>query len=138
MAGSAPSAVPSGRAFRGRSARQLGIKAEQIAERFLRSQGLEILHRNFRRRLGELDLVVRHGSDLVVVEVRTRSSERFGGAAASIDSRKRQRIVRATQLLLQRYKELRGMRVRFDVAIVYGAHSTTPRVEWLRAAFMAS
>ena len=138
MAGPDPSAINPARAFRGRSARRLGIKAEHIAERFLRAQGLEILHRNFRRRLGELDLVARHASELVIVEVRTRSSERFGGAAASIDSRKRQRVVRATQLLLQRHKELAGMRLRFDVAIVYNVHSTAPRVEWLRAAFLAS
>jgi len=122
---------------RAHTARELGIKAEQVAASFLRSKGLEILHRNFRRRLGELDLVARDGSELVIVEVRTRSSGRFGGAAASIDSKKRQRVVRATQLLLQRYKELVGMRIRFDVVVIHGARSATPRVEWLRAAFLA-
>jgi putative endonuclease len=125
------------RARRGAAALALGRAAEDIAATFLVSHGLEILHRNFRRRLGELDLVARHGAELVIVEVRTRSSERFGGAAASIDSRKRQRIVRATQLLLQRHKELSGLRVRFDVVIVYGAHAPRMRVEWLRAAFQA-
>jgi len=74
---------------------------------------------------------------LVIVEVRTRSSERFGGAAASIDSWKRQRIVHATQLLLQRYKELARMRVRFDVVLVHDLRMPEPRVEWIRAAFGA-
>lgn len=137
MAGREQPEVHRGRAFRGRRARQLGIEAERIAERFLRAQGLEILHRNFRRRLGELDLVARHGSELVIVEVRTRSSERFGGAAASIDSWKKQRIVHATQLLLQRYKELARMRVRFDVVLVHDLRMPEPRVEWIRAAFGA-
>src|SRR5690242_10755501 len=102
----AESGLLAARRRRAHSARRLGIQAERIAEHFLRSQGLAILHRNFRRRLGELDLVARDGNELVIAEVRTRSSERFGGAAASIDSYKRQRIVRATQLLLQRHKEL--------------------------------
>ena len=125
------------RARRGSAARSLGSAAEHVAATFLASQGLAILHRNFRRRLGELDLVARHGEELVIVEVRTRSSERFGGAAASIGSYKKQRVVRATQLLLQRHKELTGLRVRFDVVIVYDARSAKPSVEWLRAAFLA-
>jgi putative endonuclease len=133
----ASTALRAARGRRGAAALALGRAAEEVAERFLRAQGLEILHRNFRRRLGELDLVARHGSELVIVEVRTRSSERFGGAAASIGAYKRQRIVRAAQLLLQRYKELTRLRVRFDVVIVYDACSTQARVEWLRAAFLA-
>ena len=84
-----------------------------------------------------MDLVARDGSELVIVEVRTRSSERFGGSAASIDSRKRQRIIRATQLLLQRYNELAKMRVRFDVVLVRDIQTAEPRVEWIKAAFGA-
>jgi len=132
-----PSAARAARSRRGAAALSLGRAAEDLAAKFLASQGLEILHRNFRRRLGELDLVARHGSELVIVEVRTRSSERFGGAAASIDSWKRQRIVYATQLLLQRYKELARMRVRFDVVLVHDLRMPEPRVEWIRAAFGA-
>ncbi|MEJ1960386.1 MAG: YraN family protein [Gammaproteobacteria bacterium] len=48
-----------------------------------------MLLRNYRRRSGELDLVARDGDVLIVVEVRTRSTETFGGAAASIDGWKR-------------------------------------------------
>src|SRR5690242_16542648 len=84
-----PTAALAARARRGAAALTLGRAAEDIAAKFLASQGLSILHRNFRRRLGELDLVARDGAELVIVEVRTRSSSKFGGAAASIDSRKR-------------------------------------------------
>jgi putative endonuclease len=131
----ASAAQRTARATRGAAAVPRGRAAEDIAATFLASRGLEVLHRNFRRRLGELDVVARDGDELVIVEVRTRSSDRFGGAAASIDSRKRQKIVYATQLLLQRHKDLARMRVRFDVVLVHDLDAAAPRVEWIKAAF---
>lgn len=91
--------------------------------------------RNFRRRLGEIDLVARDGSVLVIVEVRTRSTQKFGGAAASIDWRKRTRIVRAAHLLLGKHGDYTGMRIRFDVIVVFNALAKNPRVQWIKHAF---
>jgi putative endonuclease len=90
----------------------------------------EIVTRNFTRRGGELDIVARCGELLAVVEVRTRSSERFGGAAASVDARKQRKIILTTQLLLQRYPVLSRCRVRFDVIVV-----RSEGLEWLQGAF---
>ncbi len=120
-----------------RTCRQLGQAAEDIAADFLRRQGLEILSRNFRRRLGELDLIARAGDALVVIEVRTRSSDAYGGAAASIGGRKRRRIIRATLQLLQQDKELARMRVRFDAVVVHDVDAESPRIEWIQHAFTA-
>ena len=64
--------------------RQTGTLAENSAAAFLESQGFTIIARNFQRRIGEIDVVARAGELLVVAEVRTRASDRFGGAAASI------------------------------------------------------
>ena len=64
--------------------RVLGNEAERIAAQFFAAQGLTLVARNFRRRLGELDLIARCGDVLVIAEVRTRSSNAYGGAAASI------------------------------------------------------
>jgi putative endonuclease len=123
---------PTGR----RTAKQLlGAAAEQIAAEYLRAQGLEILDRNFRRRLGELDIIARDGDVLVIAEVRTRSSDRFGGAAASVDSGKQTRLIRAAHQLLQQRRELSKLRVRFDVLVVAEVGRETMRVEWLRHAF---
>jgi putative endonuclease len=122
---------PSGR----RTANQLlGAAAEQAAADFLRAQGLEILDRNFRRRLGELDIIARDGAVLVIAEVRTRSSDQFGGAAASVDLRKQTRLIRAAHQLLQQRREFSKLRVRFDVLVVEVGEES-PRVEWLRHAF---
>lgn len=117
---------------------RLGAAAEDIAAAHLASQGVRVLERNYRRRLGELDLIARHGDVLLIVEVRTRSSDAFGGAAASIDAAKRRRLVYAAQQLLQERKDLARLRVRFDVVLVDGAATSAPRVEWIRHAFDAA
>lgn len=117
---------------------ELGRSAEDIAADHLQAQGLEILKRNFRRRNGELDIVARAGEVLAIVEVRTRSSETFGGAAASVDGWKRHKIIRAAQQLLQQEHSLAKLRVRFDVIVVHGADGDAPRVEWIKHAFDAT
>ncbi len=118
-------------------AQALGARAEQIAADYLQGRGLRILERNYRRRLGEIDLVALENTVLVIAEVRTRSSNAFGGAAASIDWRKQRRIIRASEQLLQKQREYAGLPVRFDVLIVADAKSKAPQVTWLRQAFEA-
>lgn len=115
----------------------IGQAAERAAVEFLQSQGLTILLRNFRRRLGELDVVAREGAVLVIAEVRTRSSDRFGGAAASVGLRKQMRLLRATAQLLQQRKDLAACRIRFDVIIVHAPLSRQAHIEWIRHAFAA-
>jgi len=112
--------------------RQTGALAENSACAFLEAQGFTIVTRNFLRRVGELDIVARAGDLLVVVEVRTRASDEFGGAAASITRGKQRRIAATTSLLLQQFRELRRCRVRFDVILVRNGE-----IEWLRQAFDA-
>lgn len=119
-----------------RTANQLlGAKAEQAAADFLQAQGLQILERNYLRRLGELDIVARDGETLVIAEVRCRSSNRFGGAAASVDTRKRMRLIRAASQLLQQRRDLARLRVRFDVLAVDAVGCETTQVEWIQHAF---
>jgi len=114
---------------------KLGQRAEQLAALQLEKRGAIILLRNYRRRLGELDLVARERDDLVIVEVRTRSSCRYGGAAASVNRAKQRRIVRAAQQLLQEYPQLGKLRIRFDVAVVIDPAGEAPCVDWLPHAF---
>jgi len=109
---------------------RIGQSAEDSAVEFLRSRGLTVLLRNYRGKVGELDIVARDESTLVVVEVRTRSSDRFGGAAASVDSRKQTKIRRAAALLVQRRRDLAALPVRFDV-IAIGPKG----LEWIKHAF---
>jgi len=119
-------------------AQQLGARAEQLADAYLQAQGLTILERNFRRRLGEIDLVALDKGVLVIAEVRTRSSAAFGGAAASVDGRKQRRITRAASQLLQRHRDYAALPVRFDVLIVNQPEAVSPEVNWIRHAFEAT
>ena len=113
--------------------RQTGALAENCACAFLESQGFQIVARNFLRRVGELDIVARDGDLLVVAEVRTRASDRYGGAAASVGRDKQRRIAATTALLLQWQPALRRCRVRFDVLVVRDG-----AIEWLKHAFDCS
>jgi putative endonuclease len=112
-----------------------GRRAEELAADYLRTQGFEILARNYLRRLGELDIVARRAQLLVIAEVRTRASRAYGGAAASIDRRKQQRIARTAAALLQQHAELARLAVRFDVLVVSDPGGQAPQVEWIRHAF---
>jgi len=116
---------------------KVGRAAEDAAVRFLESRGLEVLLRNYRRRLGELDVIARDQDVLVIAEVRTRANDAFGGSAASVGAGKQRRIVRAAAQLLQRRKDLAALRVRFDVIVVREASAPKPRVEWIQHAFAA-
>jgi putative endonuclease len=116
---------------------QSGKRAEELAAQFLRAAGCEILQTNFSRRLGELDIIARHGTVLLLAEVRTRTTSAYGGAAASVDRRKQQRISRAARALLQRRRDLAALPVRFDVIVVSDPGSSTPAIEWIQHAFAA-
>src|ERR1044072_679376 len=74
-----------------------GVAAEELAAAFLQEHGLRIIARNYRCRLGEIDLVALERGTTVFVEVRQRSSSAFGGAAASITARKQARLIRAAR-----------------------------------------
>ena len=113
-----------------------GLRAEDAAAAYLEAQGAHVLLRNYRCRCGELDIVARVGRDeLAIVEVRTRSSDAYGGAAASVDAAKRQRLIRAASRLLQQRKDLARLRARFDVIVVCDPCGDTPRIVWIKHAF---
>ena len=113
--------------------RQRGNAAEDQALAFLQAAGLKLLERNYRtpgRGGGEIDLVMRdRDGTLVFVEVRSRASNAFGGAGASMGAIKQRRIVFAARHYLLRMSV--PPPCRFDVVLVQDS------VQWLKAAFDA-
>ena len=107
-----------------------GRHAEDRAAAFLQQQGLTLIERNYRCRFGEIDLIARDGSTLIFVEVRLRSSDGFGGAAASITAAKRGKLTRAARHYLA--DMARMPTCRFDALLVGGADHS---VEWIKNAF---
>lgn len=106
---------------------------ESRAEKFLRQQGLQSVTRNYRTRLGEIDLIMRDKQTLVFVEVRYRKSNRWGSALESIGYRKQQRLVAAAQDYLS--KTDAETAARFDV-VTYDGQTDKPS-EWISNAFEA-
>ena len=76
------------------TARGLGSYGERMAVRYLTDRGLELLDRNWRCDLGEVDIVARDGGCLVVCEVKTRRSTTFGQPIEAVDHRKLARLRR--------------------------------------------
>jgi putative endonuclease len=111
-----------------------GRKAEDAALQQLQAAGLRLVARNARSRGGEIDLIMRDGGTLVFVEVRSRRSRSHGGALASIDGRKQQRMVRAAQSWLALHPHEAGQPMRFDILAFEGEEAG----HWLRNAIEAS
>lgn len=107
-----------------------GRKAENLARDHLQARGLRMLAANYRCRYGELDLVMRDGAFLVVVEVRSRRSERHGAPEASIGFRKAQRLARSARCFLREHPQFGGMMLRFDVVGILAAGERA-RVRWI-------
>jgi len=124
------------RADGGLDRRARGDGVEAAALEFLQKDGLRLLARNANARGGELDLVMRDGDAVVFVEVRYRASGAFGGGAASVDARKRGKLVHAARLFLHRHPKFADAPCRFDVIDASG-DPDAPRIEWLKDAFRA-
>lgn len=115
--------------------RALGDQAENLALRYLTEHGLVLVQRNFACRLGELDLVMRDGRYLVVVEVRYRSNRSYVAAQLTIDWRKQKKIVRTAAMFLAWHQEFATMPMRFDVVGVDVDSNNDTSISWTRDAF---
>lgn len=113
---------------------RLGQQGENRALEYLTEQGLKLIERNYRCRLGELDLIMRDGECVVIVEVRQRTRGDYGGALASISPAKQRRIIQAARHLLMIKPALAEAPVRFDVVGI----DPQGRTRWIRDAFQAS
>jgi putative endonuclease len=95
---------------------ELGAEAERLACRILRQAGYRIVARNWRTRLGEIDIVARDGDVVVFVEVKARASAGFGGALSAVGPAKRRRIVAAARAFLAQSRC--DLAARFDVVAI--------------------
>jgi putative endonuclease len=113
---------------------QIGALGEQLAVDYLTSQGLTVLARNWRCRYGELDVIAvdTAAGAVVFVEVKTRTSDRFGGVEQAVTPQKVRRLRRLAGLWLA--AQDRGWsKVRIDVVGVRIGRGPTPEITHLRA-----
>ncbi|MEL7185509.1 MAG: YraN family protein [Pseudomonadota bacterium] len=111
----------------------VGARAEQFACNYLQSRGLQLIARNFRRRGGEIDLIMLDRNVLVFVEVRYRASSRFTDPGLTVDIHKQRKLIRTAALFLTRHSQYADATIRFDVVAVLDAHH--PDCHWIRDAF---
>lgn len=101
------------------SRRRLGARGEALAATWYSARGYQVLDRNWRCPTGEIDLVLRRGTLLVVCEVKARTTLAFGAPAESVTAAKRARLRRLAVRWLAVH-EVHPAIVRFDVAAVVG------------------
>lgn len=118
-----------------RNTRAVGGDAENFAFHFLQRQGLIPVRRNFRCRLGELDLIMQDGRCLVIVEVRFRGSKSFVTAGLTIDKRKQRKLIRTTAMFLAWNAQFVNKPVRFDVVGINADARGNQSIEWIKDAF---
>lgn len=106
-----------------------GKSAENKAYDYLITQGLQPVLRNYRCKSGELDLVMRDGYSLVIVEVRYRKSDAYGSAKESVTPDKQKKIIAATQHYLSTARLESPL--RFDVVAISGNGA----IDWVKNAF---
>lgn len=114
--------------------RELGRRGERAAAQFLTARGIEVIDRNWRSRVGELDLVAIDGDAHVFIEVKTRSGTGFGDPAEAVTPRKAARI-RALAIQWLRAHEVFAPQIRFDVIAVTWPPGRDPRIEHLAGVF---
>ncbi len=111
----------------------LGREGEQLAKEFLENRNYIIVEQNYRTRLGEIDLIARHGKTLVFIEVKARQTLSHGHPFEAITRRKQQQMSQVALEYLNRKGEQETI-ARFDVVgVLYD--SGEPKIELITNAF---
>lgn len=110
--------------------RRIGEKYEKQAAEFLQRQGLVIIERNYRCKLGEIDLIAQDGTYYVFVEVKYRNGSVSGFAAEAVTKQKQKRISQVAVHYLTVHCHCLDLPCRFDVVGIDGE-----KVRWIRDAF---
>lgn len=111
---------------------RLGKAGEEEAAKYLRQQEYRILFRNYRVRLGEVDIICEKDNTIIFVEVRSKSSLSFGTGAESVTWQKQNKVRQVAQAFLAQ-KQWYDRPIRFDVIDVY--FTPEPQINHIENAF---
>ncbi len=112
----------------------LGNRGEQAAASYLMAHGYQILERNYRCPVGEIDIVASRGTTVIFVEVKTRRSLAYGRPCEAVDYRKQQKIIKTASWYIQGHN-LSGRSLRFDVLEVFAQPGGSMQVNHIQGAF---
>lgn len=98
---------------------ELGAWGEKLAAENLETDGYRIVDRNFRCRLGEIDLIARRGRELVFIEVKLRKDASYGEAREFVTAGKQRKLLLTAEYYLVSHPWAQELQPRFDVVEVY-------------------
>ncbi len=113
--------------------KEQGNRGEDLAASYLRRQGLTLVQRNYRCRIGELDIIARLDDTLIFVEVRSTTTGYLESPMISVNERKQKKVTDTARWFVQ-HARLHHLNVRFDVvAVEFGQEKA--RITWIPDAF---
>lgn len=114
--------------------RQLGMRGEEIAARFLQGKGYAILKRNYYTRYGELDIICEKDKKLVFVEVKTRRSTNYGSPEEAVTRQKIGHLRKAALVFLDS-REAPYREIQFDVITIFIDANNQESINHIEQAF---
>ena len=114
--------------------RTVGTGYESLALQYIEDNGAEVMETNYRSKSGEIDIIARDGKYICFIEVKYRSSDRFGGPEAAVNIVKQKRICRVSRYYLYSNGYDLDTPVRYDVLALDGDAGALT-VKWLKNAF---
>ena len=112
----------------------LGERGETAACGFLGAHGYEILEKNYKCKLGEIDVIARRQKRLAFIEIKTRTSIQFGAPQEAVDLKKQEKIFKVAQWYLME-KKLAKAPIAFDVVAILWKEGQTPEIRLIADAF---
>jgi putative endonuclease len=113
--------------------KNLGCDGEELAAKFLKKKGYRIVARNYKTRIGEIDIIAKDGDTTVFIEVKTRTNDSFGYPFEAVNKNKRQKLKNLALLFLKTHpKECNG---RFDVISISHTRNGEKTIEHIKDAF---
>ncbi len=116
--------------------KKLGSRGEKIAAKFLRKQGYQIIEKNYRSRLGEIDIVAKEDESIVFVEVKTRRSTDFGLPEEALSYDKRRRLSKLALGYLA-HRRIKDTNCRFDMVSILMDTKKVKHIKLIKNAFPA-
>lgn len=112
--------------------RTKGIIGEEIAIKYLRSQGYKILDRNYRTNIGEIDIVAVKKDLLIFIEVKARSNINYGYPYEAVNWQKQEKIIKTSYIYLK-HKHLDKYQIRYDIIEIFLQNE--PKINHIENAF---
>lgn len=117
--------------------KRLGDWGEEQAARYLESKGLRILERNYRCKLGEMDLIAYDGEYIIFIEVKTRTSNAYGFPMEAVGKRKQTKYIQMASAYIKE-KGMYGKSFRFDVIEIMTKEQGKPSINHIPNAFQST